>query len=503
MRALVLTLSVLMARTGFAESILNIQQLNEAIKQKKAEWVAKPNPMSQLSRNEQKRRMGLRRDSAGVTFSVPETSLQFALPSSLDWRNKDGLNWVSPILDQANCGSCVAFSAVATLETQYKIASGFAGFNIQLSPQNLFSCGGGACDYGWFPESAARYLQRKGVPDEACMPYTSGATGQDVQCSATCPGTAQRSLRIASYKTPTRAQNITAVKQALQGGPLVTTMEAYGDFMMYGGGVYKHVAGDMIGGHAVSIVGYDDVTRSWIIRNSWGTTWGEDGFGHISYDDTSGISDETWSFEIPSMTGAVSVESPVDYTFLSGSSEVKTHSTFPNTASISVSFFDMNGKAAYTSSCNGSDCKLTADVSSLADGRYEVQATAFDSVGKQLGQSSRQFFYIANAKPTLSLSFVGRNGTSLDQPVQGRIEFDVHAKSSTPVPMSSVEFHYRGPDGKDYHRAANVVMDGLTMGWRTTVIPNGTYEIWMVGRLATNNQETVIETRHKTVHVAN
>src|ERR1043165_9481504 len=102
--------------------------------------------------------------------------------------------------------------------------------------------------------------------------------------------------------------------------------------------------------------------------------------------------------------------------------------------------------------------------------------------GQALGHSTRQFFYGSNSpKANLALSFTGTNGTDLTRPLSGRIEVAVNANSgSASVPMSSVEFHWRGTDGVDHLRAANVVMDGLTMGWRTNIVPNGNYEIWMV-----------------------
>ena len=113
--------------------------------------------------------------------------------------------------------SCVAFASIATLETQYRIAAGFSNFNVKLSPQFLFSCGGGYCDWGWQPESAAQFLQVRGTPDEACMPYTSGATGQDVACNAACSNSSQRMVKISSYATPSRGVlDLSTVKAALQ-----------------------------------------------------------------------------------------------------------------------------------------------------------------------------------------------------------------------------------------------------------------------------------------------
>ena len=74
-----------------------------------------------------------------------------AAATGLDWRNKDGVNWISPILNQGNCGSCVAFAAVGVLESQVNITSGIPGLNPSFSTQALFACGGGGCESGWEP----------------------------------------------------------------------------------------------------------------------------------------------------------------------------------------------------------------------------------------------------------------------------------------------------------------------------------------------------------------
>src|SRR5581483_8309882 len=90
--------------------------------------------------------------------------------SSLDWRNMNGVNWLGPVMNQGNCGSCVAFATVATLEGRTSIAAGFPTLRPTFSPQQLFACGGGACEQGWQPSSAADFLQNTGIVDEACLP---------------------------------------------------------------------------------------------------------------------------------------------------------------------------------------------------------------------------------------------------------------------------------------------------------------------------------------------
>jgi C1A family cysteine protease len=489
--------------TSFSAAI-NVQQLNQKLAKTNAEWVAKDNWLNQLPKADLKRMMGLRSvPTAEVEFVSPDNfSTKAGLPDAFDWRNKDGKNWVSPMLNQANCGSCVAFAAVGVMETQLNISSSFAGLNLRLSPQNLFSCGGGACDYGWFPGAAANHLMTKGIPDEACMPYTSGALGQDVSCKNSCADTSSRSHKIASYKTPNRSlTSVASVKQALQKGPVMTTLTVYEDFVAYAGGVYKHVSGSALGGHAISIVGYDDIQGAFVIRNSWGEDWGEKGFGRVSYDDISGVGRQTWGFDIPAMGGAVSIVSPRDYTYVTGSTDFKVQSSYPATNSLSLAVYDASNAAVWSSTCISADCTGIMDSAKLKDGRYEVQATAINAKGDKIDSSTREFFYVVNNKPELQLNFSGLD-VDLNKELSDRIEFDITTSTSS-VPFSALEFHYKDAAGIEKTRVADVVLNRMTIGWRTNLIPDGAYEIWMVGVLKTNSMNVRVETPHRTVRVKN
>ncbi|MES3037289.1 MAG: C1 family peptidase [Bdellovibrionota bacterium] len=505
-RFLLFFASLLIGSIGSAK--INATQLNREIQKAGADWVAADNWVSELDPAQARRMMGVQMESGeGLEFAAPEGARTTrAFPAILDWRNKDGKNWVTPMLNQANCGSCVAFAAVGVLETQYRISTAFPWFNIKLSPQNLFSCGGGSCDMGWRPEGAARFLKTTGVPDEACMPYKSGATGKDIACSASCADTAKRTIKIANSTKPTSfMKNIEKVREALQKGPVVTTLSVYNDFLAYSSGVYKHVTGAAMGGHAVSIVGYDDTLKAFIIRNSWGEEWGEKGFGYVSYEDTSGIGNDTWLYEIASMAGAVSVDSPVDYDHFSGTIPFKGTSTFANTKSLDIKISDDVGRVVWSGSCTtmtDSTCSQDIQAAAYRDGKYEVQVSAVGDQGQMLGTSTKQFFYVANAQPTLNLSYVGADGLDLAAPIKGRIEFNIKA-TTTSVPMSSIVFHYVGPDGVVKTKTANVVLEEMTLGWRTTTIPNGEYQIWMVGHVKTNNYDATVETEKRKVLVKN
>lgn len=500
---------VLTAHAAFAApstvSTFNVTSLNQQLQTNKTGWVAKETSLSHLTGAELRHRFGLNEklvpeiEFVNLHSAKTLNALQ-ALPASLDWRNNGG-NWVSPLLNQANCGSCVAFASIGVMETQERIASGNPNYNISLSPQNLFACGGGACEQGWMPEDAASFLQSRGVVDEACQPYTSGATGEDVACSATCKDASKRTYKIARYSQPTSyIKDVEKVKAALQKGPLVTTIMVYEDFMSYSSGVYKHAAGKFLGGHAVSIIGYDDAAQAFIIRNSWGPEWGENGFGRVSYTDRSGIGSQTWAYEIPSPAGSVFIQSPRDYTYVASTLDLKTQSTFASTDSLSVTILDASGKAVVNTTC-AADCSKSLDISGLSDGRYEIVSIALDKTGHELGHSPNQGFIVANKQPAISIGFTGK-GVDLKSNLKDRVEFAI-TTSSTSVPLSSIEFHFKNAQGVEVVKQANVVINSMSMGWRTNLVPNGRYEIWMTGHVKTNSYDVVASTPHLAVTTLN
>ncbi|MGZ3790322.1 MAG: C1 family peptidase, partial [Bacteriovorax sp.] len=259
-----------------ANANVNVFNVQNEIKKQNANWMAKSTSVSGLSDFEVKRMLGSKDMPNGDELFYDRSKGN----ESLDWRNVSGLNWLGPVMNQGNCGSCVAFASIATLEARYRIASGQIWANPTFSPQHLFSCGGGACNFGWFASEAADSLKEDGVLDNACAPYSAGSTGVDVACKdIQCPDQNRRLYKIANFSTPSNyGGNAESVKAALKYGPLLTTMVVYDDFLTYAGGIYKHVTGKKAGGHAISLVGFNDLERYWVIRNSWGDDWGEGGF---------------------------------------------------------------------------------------------------------------------------------------------------------------------------------------------------------------------------------
>ena len=95
-----------------------------------------------------------------------------AYPSSFDWRNVGGKNYITPVKDQGQCGSCVSFGCVAAVEAAVRIKKKSPTLKIDLSEAHLFYChtgvAGGTCGTGWYPDAALTPFQKPGVVDEAC-----------------------------------------------------------------------------------------------------------------------------------------------------------------------------------------------------------------------------------------------------------------------------------------------------------------------------------------------
>jgi C1A family cysteine protease len=276
----------------FAEPDEEVENIRHMIKAKRARWHADRTSVSRLSMKEKKRRLGgdefeeLMAASLSddyVTAPIPQV---MGLNGTLDWRNVEGTAYVSPVKNQGSCGSCWAFSTVAGLESQAMISTG--GLPIDLSEQALISCGSvGTCS-GGSVAIASNFLRDVGVPVESCFKYT--ATNN--VCTNACLNWQDGAQRITGWHRASTAKiTVDDMKNALYSyGPIIASMSVYNDFYSYRSGVYSYSTGDYLGAHAVLVVGFDDVQQAFIVKNSWGSGWGEAGYFMISYNEVGGTS---------------------------------------------------------------------------------------------------------------------------------------------------------------------------------------------------------------------
>lgn len=220
----------------------------------------------------------------GVQKDMVDILVMPNLPAKYDWRTIVPL---SDVKNQGRCGSCWAFGTTAALEEALRI---FHVATDILSEQELVSCGPFAgCSGGGF---AHGYQQNTGQSDDSEFPYQA----QDLNC----PQGLSHKWKIQKWAyIGNQPDRISAIKTAmLQYGVIPVTVTADSAMKRYKSGVFDH---DNQGStnHLVALVGWDDSVGVWIMRNSWGAKWGEQGYMRIKYG-VSNIADEATFVVLPS-----------------------------------------------------------------------------------------------------------------------------------------------------------------------------------------------------------
>jgi len=197
---------------------------------------------------------------------VTEEMLVAAEPANdVDWRSKGA---VTPVKNQGQCGSCWAFSAIGMVE-----GFGFTttGTLHDLSEQQLVDCAGAygnqGCNGGWH-DKAVDYLSTSGG---ACAQKDYPYKARNQPCQKTCKPVIKPN---ASVKGTTEA----ALAAAIEKGTVGVAVDASGGFQSYHSGVFSGPCGTQLN-HAILAVGYSSTpSKYWIVKNSWGTTWGSSGY---------------------------------------------------------------------------------------------------------------------------------------------------------------------------------------------------------------------------------
>lgn len=207
------------------------------------------------------------------------------LPPELDWSK-----FVTPVKDQGRCGSCVVFATTAALESAILVQE--KGIH-DVSEQYGLSCllPSTLCDTGMQIGDYFKLLNQKGATQELSQyPYIASFG----DCGAITKFITEYNFpyKIATFQKVV-ISSVNNLKSALyEYGPLVAAFRVYPSFSNYKKGLYRPFAGEILrGGHAVLVVGYSDKIGGFLVKNSWGTSWGDKGFFWIAYDQVDGMSD--------------------------------------------------------------------------------------------------------------------------------------------------------------------------------------------------------------------
>jgi len=199
------------------------------------------------------------------------------IPDSIDWRKK---GYVTPVIDQGQCGSAVIFSVTGAIEGQYRRVSGEL---VALSNQQIEDCSRFGCRAVEMSEVYEYIIDAGGL--ESAEDYNnSPGYGKCKFNASLIVASVQGYMNVISGNEESLKQAVATV------GPISSLIDAsHISFQMYSGGVYYESACHTNSpDHAVLIVGYGSETSGegssdyWIVKNSWGSSWGEEGYIRMS-----------------------------------------------------------------------------------------------------------------------------------------------------------------------------------------------------------------------------
>jgi uncharacterized repeat protein (TIGR02543 family) len=280
---------------------VKIAQINRSIARKGMHWIAGETSISSLSYGEKKALMGGRLPNLygfeyyiGGLFEIPsesQSTSQTAFGDSpyvaqFSWRNRHAQDWVTPVKSQDNCGSCWAFAATGAVELLVNLYFN-RHLDLDLSEQEVLSCSdGGSCN-GGHPGDALDYFIYDGVMDEDCFSYTAS----DLACEDESKCTDPQEKIFIEGKTRFNRNSEDELKGLVLKGPVSLAISSWGHAIglvgyktiQEGDRIYIQNSGDE---RWVDIPEGDPLIgrTAWLIKNSWNTWWGDNGFAYVVTD---------------------------------------------------------------------------------------------------------------------------------------------------------------------------------------------------------------------------
>lgn len=227
-----------------------------------------------------------------VISPLPHTYLSPSdLPAAWDWRNVSGVNYVSISRNQhipQYCGSCWAHGTTSSLNDRIAILRKNAWPEVNLAPQHLINChGGGTCD-GGDPAFAHEWIAKHGIVEESCAPYQALNGLECTPTCKTCLGFNQTCNAVNATLWTVSEHGTIIGEHAMKAeiyarGPIPCMIDATTELEAYTGGIFEQKKMAPIPNHVISVLGWgvENDVEYWIVRNSWGTYWGEKGYFRI------------------------------------------------------------------------------------------------------------------------------------------------------------------------------------------------------------------------------